>query len=325
MSSPANLQPFSAHHVLTPILTGPTAGGKTAFALELASRFDLEIINADSLLVYRGFDIGTAKPTKEELARAPHHLMDIRDPEENYTAADFVRDVERLLREIHSRGKRALIVGGTPFYLKALTFGLWEAPATNAEFRKAVEQDPTPQLFEQLQSLDPDHATKIGPADRYRIIRALEILQFSGRKPSELEAEAKKRGADPRFPLWVMDRVPAELEARIHARTLAMLDQGLIDEARQLRDDHPTARALGSVGYAQVLDHLDGKTPPGRTPRPGLAGLTDEIELATRQLVKAQRTFLKGMAHAQWFLFEQDRPKLEALAQKTFAATTGES
>jgi tRNA dimethylallyltransferase len=314
----------SAATRVTPILTGPTASGKTAFALDLASRFELEIINADSLIVYRGFDIGTAKPTREELNRVPHHLIDIRDPEENYTAADFVRDVERLTREIHSREKRALIVGGTPFYLKALTFGLWEAPATNPEFRKAVENDPTSQLFEQLQVLDPAHAAKIGPADRYRIIRSLEILQFSGRKPSELEAEAKQRGADPRFPLWVMDRAPEELEKRIHLRTRAMLEQGLIDEARHLRDAHPTARALGSVGYAQALDHLDGKMPPGRLLRPGQAGLTDEIELATRQLVKAQRTFLRGMAHAQWFIFELDRPKLEALALQTFAASTGE-
>ncbi len=310
--------------VVTPILSGPTASGKTAFVLELAEHYDLEIINADSLLVYRGFDIGTAKPTKEELARVPHHLIDIRDPEETYTAADFVRDVERLLREIHSRGKRALIVGGTPFYLKALTFGLWEAPSTSPEFRKAVENDPTPLLHEQLQALDPTHAAKIGPADRYRIIRALEILQFSGKKPSELEAEAKTRGPDPRFPLWVLDRAPAELESRIHLRTRAMLEHGLIDEARQLCQEHPTARALGSIGYAQVLDHLDGKAPQGRTLRPGLDGLQDEIALATRQLVKAQRTFLRGMPHAQWFLFEQDRPRLEALARETFAATTGE-
>jgi len=297
---------------VTPILTGPTASGKTAFALDLAERYELEILNADSLLVYRGFDIGTAKPTNEELARIPHHLINILDPEETYTAADFVRDVERLTREIHARGRRAIIVGGTPFYLKALTFGLWEAPSTNPEFRKAVENDPTPQLFEQLQVLDSAHAEKIGPADRYRIIRALEILQFSGKKPSVLEAEAKKRGADPRFPLWVMDRASAELESRIHLRTDEMLKQGLIDEARQLREDHPTARALGSVGYSQVLVHLDGKSPQGRTPRPGLAGLQDEIELGTRQLVKAQRTFLKGFSEAEGFILEQDRLKLVA-------------
>lgn len=307
-----------------PVLTGPTASGKTALALELAERFELEILNADSLLVYRGFDIGTAKPTRDELARATHHLIDIRDPEESYTAADFVRDIERLSREIESRGRRALIVGGTPFYLKALSFGLWEAPATNPEFRKAVEDDETASLFDQLEKLDPEHAAKIGPADRYRIIRALEILQFSGRKPSELEAEARGRGPDPRFPLWVLDRAPHELENRIRLRTLAMLEQGLTDEARRLREAHPTARALGSVGYAQVIDHLDGKAPQGRRLRPGIDGLRDEIDLATRQLVKTQRTFLRGMAHAQWFLFDQDRPKLEALVQETFAAPTGD-
>jgi len=311
--------------ILAPILAGPTACGKTAFALELAARYDLELINADSLLVYRGFDIGTAKPSREELARFPHHLVDVRDPGENYTAADFVRDVERLLREIASRGRRTLIVGGTSFYLKALSFGLWDAPATNPEFRKSVEDEESSSLFAQLEKLDPAHALKIGPADRYRIIRALEILQFSGRRPSELEAEARGRGPDPRFPLWVIDRAAEEIEARIRQRTEAMLEQGLIEEAGRLRDETPTARALGSVGYAQVLDFLDGRSPQGRQVRPGLDGLRDEITLATRQLARSQRTFLRGMAHAQWFLFEQDRPRLEALAEQTFTRFRGES
>ena len=305
--------------ISTPILTGPTAAGKTSYALELADRFELEIINADSLLVYRGFDIGTAKPSLSELSRVPHHLIDIREPEESYTAAEFVRDVERILQELHSQNRRALIVGGTPFYLKALTFGLWDAPPTNLEFRKSVEDASSSDLFEQLESLDPAHALKIGPADRYRIIRALEILQFSGKKPSELEAQAKTRAPDPRFPLWVLDRDPAELESRIHQRTQTMLEQGLIDEVRLLREEHPAARALSSVGYAQVVDYLENRPPSGRKLRPGIPGLSDEIELATRQLVKAQRTFFKGMTHAQWFLFEQDRPTLEQLAGKALA------
>ncbi len=311
----------SAHRLIeTPILTGPTASGKTAFALALAERHGLEILNADSLLVYRGFDIGTAKPTPEERGDIPHHLIDIRDPEQSFTAADFVREIEAALQKIHERGRRALIVGGTPFYLKALSFGLWEAPPTHEDYRRSIADEATDSLFEQLRELDPAHAVKIGSSDRYRLVRALEILRFSGRRPSELEAEARNRAPDPRFPIWVLDRPQQELENRIHQRTNAMLLAGLIEETRRLRDAHPTARALGSVGYAQVVDHLDERQPRGRKRRPGIDGLTDEIRLATRQLVKAQRTFFRGLKHAQWFLFDQDRPKLETLARQTFAS-----
>lgn len=307
--------------LLTPILTGPTASGKTAYALDLATRLGLEIINADSLIVYKGFDIGTAKPSSEELSRVPHHLVNIRAPEEPYTAAEFVRDVSEVLSQLARRKKRALIVGGTPFYIKALTFGLWEAPPTHPEFRESLQDLSTPELYENLLHLDPEYAKKIGAADRYRIVRALEILKFSQAKPSELEAQAQGRAPDPRFPLWVIDRSTEELENRIQNRTEQMLSQGLLEEARQLRMTHPETRPLSSVGYAQALDYLDQKPPEGRKPKPGLAGLADEISLATRQLVKAQRTFFKGMSHAQWFLFEQDRPKLDQIAKQAFEGT----
>ncbi|MBU6376036.1 MAG: tRNA (adenosine(37)-N6)-dimethylallyltransferase MiaA [Bdellovibrionales bacterium] len=307
--------------LVTPILTGPTAAGKTAYALDQASRLGLEIINADSLIVYKGFDLGTAKPTSDELSRVPHHLVNIREPEEPYTAAEFVRDVKEVLSELEQRKKRALIVGGTPFYIKALTFGLWEAPPTNLQYRETLKDLPTPKLYETLLRLDPQHAKKIGKADRYRMVRALEILEFSETKPSKLEAEAQSRAPNPQFPLWVIDRPADDLESRIQNRTNQMIRQGLLEEAQKLRMTHPGTRALSSVGYAQALDYLDQKTPDGRKPRAGLAGLADEIALATRQLVKAQRTFFKGMSHAQWFLFEQDRPKLDQIVDQAFEST----
>jgi tRNA dimethylallyltransferase len=295
-----------------PVLAGPTASGKTQFALELCEKLGLEIINADSLLVYRGFDIGTAKPGMEERSRVPHHLIDIRDPLEAFTAADFVRQVHALHASLTQVGRRALIVGGTHFYLKALCQGLWDAPPTHPEFRSALDGVETQELHARLGQKDPAHASKIGPADRYRIIRALEIIEFSGRKPSDLEAEAEARSPDPRFPLLRIDRTSEELEARIRLRTGQMLEQGLIEETRTLMKAHPGARALGSVGYRQVVDHIEQRAPAGRKLRPGLAGLEDEIRLATRQLVKSQRTFLGGLSFAEGFILEQDRLKLAA-------------
>jgi tRNA dimethylallyltransferase len=295
-----------------PILAGPTASGKTSFALEQAERLGLEIINADSLLVYRHFDIGTAKPTAQEMGSVPHHLINIRDPLESFTAADFVRAVHGLAADLHRRNQKALIVGGTHFYLKALCLGLWDAPETQPEFRKTLESVETSELFERLRTLDPTYATKIGVADRYRIIRALEILEFSPKKPSQLESEAAQRQPDPRFPLLWIDRNPDEIEARIQARIQQMLAAGLIQETRSLLEHYPQARALHSVGYRQVVDFIHGTPPPGRAVRPGTEGLSDEIQLATRQLVKSQRTFLRGFEFAERFLFEEDRLKLKA-------------
>ena len=299
-----------------PILAGPTASGKTSFALAVAEKHRLEIINADSLLVYRGFDIGTAKPTKDEQARVAHHLIDIREPLDSFTAADFVREVHELTSVLESEGRRALIVGGTHFYLKALCLGLWEAPPTQPNFRAAQESRGLGDLFAELARKDPAYAQKIGPMDRYRIIRALEILEFSNQKPSDLAAHAEKRAPDPRFPLLWIDRESEELEGRIALRTSEMLEQGLVEETRRLLEDHPGARALESVGYRQVVDHLQGRAPEGRTLRPGKAGLEDEIRLATRQLVKSQRTFLRGFTFAERFLFEAERLKLEARVQQ---------
>lgn len=299
-----------------PIIAGPTASGKTSFALKMARRHGLEIINADSLLVYRGFDVGTAKPSRPERAEIPHHLIDIRDPMDSYTAADFVADVRELTSQLEASGVRALIVGGTHFYLKALCLGLWEAPPTQPNFRASQESRGLGELFAELAAKDPSYAQKIGPADRYRIIRALEILEFSNQKPSDLAAHADKREPDSRFPLLWIDRTAEDLEDRIALRTREMLDQGLIDETRRLLEDHPGARALESVGYRQGVDHLQGRSPEGRSLRPGREGLEDEIRLATRQLVKSQRTFLRGFAFAERFLFEGDRHKLEARVQE---------
>ena len=292
------------------ILTGPTAVGKSSLAIEVAEELGLEIINADSVCFYRHFNIGSAKPDSQELDRVPHHLIDVADPEETYHAGRFIRDCLQKIEEIQARKKRALIVGGSGFYLKALRYGLWEAPPTSPEFRKAAESRSSDELFEALLLADPDQARKIAKADRYRLIRALEIIETSGKKPSELEASIEKK-PNPDFPLWVVDRQKEELQARIHDRIQAMLRAGLIEETQKLREQYPTSKVLLSVGYAQVLDFLDGLKPAGRKMAAGEAGLSDEIELAHRQLVKQQRTWFKNLIPDAQFVLDQQKLELK--------------
>ncbi|MCM2278212.1 MAG: tRNA (adenosine(37)-N6)-dimethylallyltransferase MiaA [Oligoflexia bacterium] len=300
------------------ILTGTTAAGKTAIALELVARHpQIEIVNADSMLVYRGMDIGTAKPSREELRQVPHHLVDIRDPEEPFTAGDFHALARQAIDEIHARGKRALVVGGTGFYLKALLYGLWQAPKADPALRRELERLANPALHAELAARDPEAATRIGGNDRYRLIRALELLRLTGKSPTELEAQVAPV-PDPRFELYIIDRPNPELETRIGARTAAMLEQGLVGETRALLAKFPSARALGAVGYAQVRAHLDQLPPRGRKIRPGLEGLSDEIALATRQLVKRQRTWLRGQAVGRWFILDRDLNELCSALDATY-------
>jgi tRNA dimethylallyltransferase len=302
------------------ILTGPTATGKSGLGVELALNFgNIEIINADSLLVYRGMDIGTAKPTEKERQSILHHLVDIRDPNDPFTAGEFKRAADHAIEEIHSKGKRALIVGGTGFYLKSLLFGLWDAPPADPEIRKLLDQKTNDELYLDLIKSDEASALKIGKSDRYRLIRSLEIIALTGKSPTELQANQNKT-PDPRFSLWILDRSNPELYERIHQRTSQMIEEGLIDEFQKVENQFPTSRALHSIGYVQVASYLRGQAPDGRKIRPGLPGLKDEIELATRQLVKQQRTWFRNLSpqvpQGQWFQLDEDRLKLE-IAFKT--------
>lgn len=306
------------------ILTGPTATGKSALALEYCLRYSkplqkIEIINADSLLVYRGMNIGTAKPTQEELSQVPHHLVDIRNPDEPFTAGDFYRETLSAVQAIHERGHRALIVGGTGFYLKALLYGLWPTPPTDQklreDLRRQVEVSGTDPLYQRLAQVDPQSAKRIGKSDPYRLIRAIELIALTGKTPTELQATLPHE-PDPRFQLWVLDREPTALQERIRLRTLIMLEQGLIEEYQTLRTRYPEKqgndyRPLHSVGYAQVGDYLKGVLPQGRKIKPGIEGLSEEIQLATRQLVKQQRTWFRGQKTASWFLLDEQRTQLE--------------
>lgn len=305
------------------ILAGTTASGKSSLSLDLARKNpQIEIINADSMLVYRGMNIGTAKPTSSELKEVPHHLVDIRNPDEPFTAGEFMRAAMSAIEEIHQRGKRALIVGGTGFYLKALLFGLWSAPAADPELRAQLEKKSNPELFEELSQKSRESADKIGPTDRYRLIRAVEVLRLTGKSPQELQSVISPQ-ANPLFTLWITDRPNTELYERIRTRTVSMIEQGWVEEVKDLLQRFPSSRALSAVGYSQVCDYLLGKPVPGRKVKPGIEGLSDEIQLATRQLVKSQRTWFRGqtksVSQCKWFILESDQTLLEQEFNSVYA------
>ena len=290
-------------------LMGPTASGKTALACALSERFPVELVSVDSALVYRGMDIGTAKPDPATLARYPHALIDIRDPAEPYSAADFRADALAAMKDISARGKVPLLVGGTGLYFRALHQGLSNLPEADPAIRErlAAEADEIgwPAMHERLRQVDPAAAARIGPNDAQRIQRALEVIELTGRPLSEQQ----RGGSGERFPWRVLKLalLPPErgsLHARIAERFDAMLAQGFLDEMRHLRtrgDLHPDLPSMRAVGYRQAWEHLDGLT--------GAAEFRDRGVFATRQLAKRQITWLRSELDAR--TFDPERPGLE--------------
>lgn len=283
----------------TPVvcLLGPTASGKTAAALALAERVPIEIISLDSALVYRDMDIGTAKPSPQERAHVPHHLIDIIDPAERYSAAQFRADALRLIGDIHARGRQPLIVGGTMLYYKALTQGLNDLPAADPAVRAELDanamRDGWPALHARLAQVDPDTAARLAPNDSQRIQRALEVFMLTGRPMSALLASPPRAHDAARYrfaPVALEPSDRAALHARIARRFDAMLEAGFIDEVERLRrrgDLHPGLPSMRCVGYRQVWEYLDGQT--------DRATMRDKGVFATRQLCKRQLTWLRGM------------------------------
>ena len=283
-------------------IAGPTASGKTAAALAIAARWPVEIVSVDSALVYRGMDIGTAKPSAAELAAVPHHLISIRDPLQPYSAAEFVTDAQRLFGEIAARGRTALLVGGTMLYFKALMQGLDAMPPADAAVRQAIaaraEALGWPALHAELQRVDPVTAARLFPNDAQRIARALEVHAVSGQPLSRLQTGAAAH-ASPLSPGALLSLEPADrawLHRRIAQRFDTMLAQGLVDEVRALRargDLHADLPAMRCVGYRQTWAMLD-VTRDAPTPA-DLAELRERGIFATRQLAKRQLTWLRAM------------------------------
>lgn len=289
-------------------LMGPTASGKTALACELSDRFALDLVSVDSALVYRGMDIGTAKPDRTTLARYPHALIDIRDPAQPYSAADFCTDARSAMRQISERGRVPLLVGGTGLYFRALQRGLSELPEADPTIRARLASEARaagwPAMHARLARLDPVAASRIAANDTQRLQRALEVFELTGRPLSELQGMGKPAY----FPWRVLKLalLPADrlrLHERIARRFDAMLDEGFLDEVRLLRargDLHANLPAIRAVGYRQAWEHLDGLV--------DAAQFRDRAIFATRQLAKRQITWLRSEYDAR--IVAPDRPAL---------------
>ncbi|MFY8179887.1 MAG: tRNA (adenosine(37)-N6)-dimethylallyltransferase MiaA [Limnohabitans sp.] len=287
-------------------LVGPTASGKTAAALAIAQRWPVEIISIDSALVYRGMDIGTAKPSAEELAQVPHHLIDIRDPLQAYSAAEFARDATTLMADIRTRGKLPLLVGGTMLYLKALRDGIDDLPAAQPALRTEIEQRALaigwPAMHAELAKVDAITAARLAPNDAQRISRALEVWRVSGKSLSAWFAENQATRQTqtvlnmPLLSLEPLDR--AWLHARIAQRFELMLAGGFLAEVQALRargDLHIDLPSVRCVGYRQAWALLDSAEGHDAAPQSILTPLHELGVAATRQLAKRQLTWLRGM------------------------------
>ncbi|MEQ3528472.1 MULTISPECIES: tRNA (adenosine(37)-N6)-dimethylallyltransferase MiaA [Pseudoalteromonas] len=278
---------------------GPTAAGKTALAIELCQALNTEIISVDSALVYKGMDIGTAKPSAQEQAQAPHHLIDIIDPAQSYSVAEFRADAIKLIDDFHQRGKVPILVGGTMMYFKGLIEGLSPLPEADAEIRAVLEREAEqkgwPALHQQLKEIDSEAAAKISENDSQRINRALEVYRISGKTMTQLQQS--KQDALPyqfhQFAIAPSDR--KVLHERIEKRFEIMLDEGFKNEVLALyqrKDLHPDLPSIRCVGYRQMWEYLAGECDYNEMVFKGVA--------ATRQLAKRQLTWLRGWQDVTW-------------------------
>jgi tRNA dimethylallyltransferase len=277
------------------LLMGPTASGKSALAMALARTFDGEIVSVDSAQVYRGMDIGTAKPSQDERARVPHHLIDLRDPTDAYSAAHFVRDAQAAIADIRTRGRLPILAGGTMLYFKALSEGLSQLPMADARVRAEIDaqaaREGWPALHAELARVDPVTAARLAPTDAQRVQRALEVHRLSGQPLSALQGQRQRPapGLGPTLPIALVPADRARLHRAIADRFETMLASGLVEEVRALRARfalRPEMPAMRCVGYRQAWDFLEGRI--------DAPGLRERGIAATRQLAKRQLTWLRS-------------------------------
>ena len=276
------------------IIRGPTASGKTDLSLRLAEYLPIEIISVDSVMVYKGLDIGSAKPAKEILDKYPHHLIDICDPGDKYSAGKFVEDAQQKIRDIQAHNRIPVLVGGTMMYYKVLQDGLNELPKANDEIRNQIDQEAKdqgwPAMHRKLKGIDPEAAKKIKPNDRQRIQRAIEVYMISGRTISELK---KKDSGNHEFEFLAFSLMPADREVlyqNINLRFDSMIEVGLLDEVISLLDDDlvsVNSHSMQSIGYKEMLDHIGGKI--------SLDEAVDAAKMSSRRYAKRQITWLRSM------------------------------
>jgi tRNA dimethylallyltransferase len=274
---------------MTPVfLLGPTASGKHEAALLLAGRLGAEIISVDSMKVYRGMDIGTAKPSSGELARVPHHLIDICDPSETYSAGRFVRDAAEARRGIEVRGSRALFVGGTSLYYKAYRYGLFEGPPADPVLRAELIVEGPLALHAELSRVDPTAAKRIHQNDLKRLVRAVEVFRKTGEPISARQSQFDRPKGDAR--VFILRR--GDLASRVERRTRRMIESGLVEEVRKLLARPWSKEGRAAVGYREIVDHLEGRS--------SLADAERAIVRDTLRFTRRQATWFKTFADATW-------------------------
>ena len=288
------------HKVL--LIVGPTAVGKTELSLQLAELLNGEIVSADSRQVYRYMDIGTAKPTAEERRRAPHHFIDVRTPDQYYSAGEYGREARRCISEIQARGRMPIVVGGSGFYIRALVDGLFAPkisdPHVKEKWRQAIRQNGVKAVFRQLQKIDPQTAAKLHPNDRQRVVRALEVWELSGKPISSFrKGEEVPADFDPVF--VGLNRERPKLYERIERRVDAMLDAGLVQEVRRLLEMGYGLQynALRTVGYQEVFQYLNGEL--------SSEAMADKVKMNTRRYAKRQLTWFRRDERIRWFSLDE--------------------
>lgn len=292
------------------VIAGPTASGKSALAMELAQRFHGEIINCDSVQLYRGFNIGSAKPTAEEQALIPHHLLDVVNADENYDARCFAEDTEALIQKIRSQQRLPIVVGGTGLYLRALWRENWHDLPKSESLRQELENWSNDQLHQRLHEIDPGRAAQLHRNDRFRLQRAVEIATLTGKPLSEQTPKSDERNRA--FAIRVLCPRPL-LQERSRLRVDQMLQAGLIDEVRQLLASgvDPQCKPMQSIGYAQVVEFLEGKIKEAELP--------EQIQIATRQYAKRQETWFKKVQFdATWTSGSAVEPLIQMLKDSGF-------
>lgn len=305
-------QAIQDHVVASPFaraffLTGATASGKTALGIAAAREIGAEIVSLDSMAIYRGMDVGTAKPTPEERQGVPHHLFDVVDPEEEYSLVDYLKEAERVVADIESRGKKALFVGGTPLYLKGILFGVFESPGADPELRarlKEREEEAPGTLWRELSAVDPDAAQRLHPNDVKRLVRALEVYKLTGRPISSQQTQFDAPPLVDPGRVFILTRPREELYARINKRVKIMMEEGFLEEVRRLEERGVELGSTSSkaVGYKETSRVLHGEL--------SLDEAIERISQSTRNFAKRQETWFRS-------LFRDGARRLEA-SDKSF-------
>ena len=292
------------------VIIGPTASGKSALAMSLAERFGAEILSVDSMQIYRGMDIGTAKPTRDEQARVRHHLIDVAEPTESFAVSRFVEMADAAIADAASRNVPLIATGGTPMYYKALFEGLFEGPSADAKVRESLGANTNEQLHEQLTKVDPASASRIHVNDRKRLVRALEVFELTGKPISSMQEQWQGEMARHAAKWFGIDWEKETLNRRINARVKQMIAEGWVEETRRVLDAHGelSKTASEATGYHELIEHVRG--------RMSLDDAAEQIKIATRQLARRQMKWFRRFPGVEWMRGEEG---IEALGQQVIA------